>query len=156
MCVTASPALAGDPSRDEALEILKGLRAKYEDHHRVTIPDETLSIAAKLSERYITDRFLPDKAIDVIDEAGAAQLEVNFVHGDALELADEVLLFKRIVRQVALEHGVYATFMAKPMSDQPASSERRLVSLRWRAVPFSRSSSKTLTPTCQRPASMRP
>ena len=59
------------PSVDETIEILKGLRSKYEDHHRVTIPDETLSIAAKLSERYITDRFLPDKAIDVIDEAGA-------------------------------------------------------------------------------------
>ncbi len=59
------------PSIDETVEILKGLRAKYEDHHRVTLPDETLVLAAKLSERYITDRFLPDKAIDVIDEAGA-------------------------------------------------------------------------------------
>jgi ATP-dependent Clp protease ATP-binding subunit ClpC len=59
------------PSVDETVEILKGLRQKYEDHHRVTIPDETLVIASKLSERYITDRFLPDKAIDVIDEAGA-------------------------------------------------------------------------------------
>ena len=59
------------PSIDETVEILRGLRAKYEDHHRVTIPDDTLGIAAKLSERYITDRFLPDKAIDVIDEAGA-------------------------------------------------------------------------------------
>ena len=59
------------PSVDETVEILKGLRKRYEDHHRVTIPDETLVLAAKLSERYITDRFLPDKAIDVIDEAGA-------------------------------------------------------------------------------------
>ena len=59
------------PSVDETVEILKGLRKRYEDHHRVTIPDETLALAAKLSERYITDRFLPDKAIDVIDEAGA-------------------------------------------------------------------------------------
>jgi ATP-dependent Clp protease ATP-binding subunit ClpC len=59
------------PSVDETVEILKGLRKKYEDHHRVTIPDTTLMIASKLSERYITDRFLPDKAIDVIDEAGA-------------------------------------------------------------------------------------
>lgn len=59
------------PSIDETVEILRGLRGKYEDHHRVTIPDETLTLAAKLSERYITDRFLPDKAIDVIDEAGA-------------------------------------------------------------------------------------
>jgi ATP-dependent Clp protease ATP-binding subunit ClpC len=59
------------PSIDETVEILKGLRKKYEDHHRVTIPDTTLVAASKLSERYITDRFLPDKAIDVIDEAGA-------------------------------------------------------------------------------------
>ncbi len=58
----------------------------------------------------------------MIHESGAAQLEVNFVHGDPLRLADEVLLFKRIVRQVALEHGVYATFLAKPMSDQPGSA----------------------------------
>jgi ATP-dependent Clp protease ATP-binding subunit ClpC len=59
------------PSVDETVEILKGLRVKYEDHHKVTIPDTTLHAAAKMSERYITDRFLPDKAIDVIDEAGA-------------------------------------------------------------------------------------
>src|SRR4051812_45525837 len=59
------------PSVDETVEILKGLRKKYEDHHKVTIPDLTLVLASKLSERYITDRFLPDKAIDVIDEAGA-------------------------------------------------------------------------------------
>jgi ATP-dependent Clp protease ATP-binding subunit ClpC len=59
------------PSIDETVEILKGLRKKYEEHHKVTIPDTTLTNAAKLSERYITDRFLPDKAIDVIDEAGA-------------------------------------------------------------------------------------
>jgi ATP-dependent Clp protease ATP-binding subunit ClpC len=59
------------PSVDETIEILKGLRKKYEDHHRIVVPDESLEAAAKLSERYITDRFLPDKAIDVIDEAGA-------------------------------------------------------------------------------------
>ena len=59
------------PSVEETVETLKGLRKHYEDHHRVSIPDETLVLAAKLSERYITDRFLPDKAIDVIDEAGA-------------------------------------------------------------------------------------
>ncbi|MDX2057945.1 MAG: ATP-dependent Clp protease ATP-binding subunit [Gemmatimonadales bacterium] len=59
------------PSVEETIEILKGLRKKYEDHHRVVIPDPSLKAAAELSERYITDRFLPDKAIDVIDEAGA-------------------------------------------------------------------------------------
>jgi len=59
------------PSVEETVDILRGLRKKYEDHHHVTIPDTTLVTASKLSERYITDRFLPDKAIDVIDEAGA-------------------------------------------------------------------------------------
>jgi ATP-dependent Clp protease ATP-binding subunit ClpC len=59
------------PSIPETVEILKGLRKKYEDHHRVVIPDPTLEASVKLSDRYITDRFLPDKAIDVIDEAGA-------------------------------------------------------------------------------------
>lgn len=59
------------PSIAETVQILKGLRPKYEEHHRVTFPDETLQAAAEMSERYITDRFLPDKAIDVIDEAGA-------------------------------------------------------------------------------------
>src|SRR5512143_812747 len=59
------------PTVGETVEILKGLRKKYEDHHRVAIPDPTLSAAAELSDRYITDRVLPDKAIDVIDEAGA-------------------------------------------------------------------------------------
>ena len=63
--------LVEPPSIEETVEILKGLRSKYEEHHRVTIPDPTLRAAAELSERYITDRFLPDKAIDVIDEAGA-------------------------------------------------------------------------------------
>ena len=63
--------LVEPPTVEETVEILKGLRGKYEDHHRVLIPDETLVAAAQLSDRYITDRFLPDKAIDVVDEAGA-------------------------------------------------------------------------------------
>jgi len=65
------PIIVDPPSVDEAIEILKGIRKHYEDHHKIVIPDETLVHAAKLSDRYITDRFLPDKAIDVIDEAGA-------------------------------------------------------------------------------------
>ena len=59
------------PSIDEAIEILKGLRGKYEDHHKAEITDEAVAGAVKLSDRYITARFLPDKAIDVMDEAGS-------------------------------------------------------------------------------------
>ncbi|GMV07798.1 MAG: ATP-dependent Clp protease ATP-binding protein [Gemmatimonadota bacterium] len=65
------PVIVDPPAVDETVAILKGLRGHYEDHHRVVIPDEALEHAAKLADRYITDRFLPDKAIDVIDEAGA-------------------------------------------------------------------------------------
>ena len=59
------------PSVDDTILILKGIRGKYEEHHKVTFTDEALVYAAKLSERYITTRFLPDKAIDILDEAGA-------------------------------------------------------------------------------------
>ena len=59
------------PSVDETIEILQGLRKHYEDHHRVTYPDDALVAATRLADRYIADRFLPDKAIDVVDEAGA-------------------------------------------------------------------------------------
>ncbi len=65
------PIIIDPPTVDEAIAILKGIRKHYEEHHKIVIPDETLVSAAKLSDRYITDRFLPDKAIDVIDEAGA-------------------------------------------------------------------------------------
>jgi ATP-dependent Clp protease ATP-binding subunit ClpC len=79
------------PTVDETIEILKGLRKRYEDHHRVIIPDETLTEAAKLSERYITDRFLPDKAIDVIDEAGArARLAAQVPPPEVAELKDKL------------------------------------------------------------------
>ena len=65
------PIIVGEPTVDETVQILRGIRAKYEEHHKVTITDEALSAAAKLSARYITDRFLPDKAIDLIDEASS-------------------------------------------------------------------------------------
>ncbi len=59
------------PSVEDAIEILKGLRPKYEDHHKAEFTDEAVAAAVRLSDRYITDRFLPDKAIDVLDEAGS-------------------------------------------------------------------------------------
>ncbi len=65
------PVQVGEPTREAALEILKGLRSRYERHHRLTIPDEALEAAVKLSARYINDRFLPDKAVDLMDEAAS-------------------------------------------------------------------------------------
>ncbi len=65
------PIMVGEPTVEETVEILKGLRDRYEAHHRVRITDEALEAAARLGDRYITDRFLPDKAIDLVDEAGS-------------------------------------------------------------------------------------
>ena len=65
------PIVVGEPSKEETLVMLKGLRDKYESYHRVKILDEALEAAVELSDRYITDRFMPDKAIDLIDEAAA-------------------------------------------------------------------------------------
>ena len=65
------PVMVGEPSVEETVEILKGLRDRYEAHHKVEITDEALVAAAKLGDRYITDRFLPDKAVDLIDEASS-------------------------------------------------------------------------------------
>jgi ATP-dependent Clp protease ATP-binding subunit ClpC len=65
------PVTVGEPSIDDTIEILKGLRERYEQHHRLKITDEALVAAATLGDRYISDRFLPDKAIDLIDEAGS-------------------------------------------------------------------------------------
>lgn len=65
------PIQVDQPSADESIQILKGLRDRYEAHHRVSITDEAIEAAVKLSDRYISDRFLPDKAIDLIDEAGS-------------------------------------------------------------------------------------
>ncbi|MGW8283023.1 MAG: ATP-dependent Clp protease ATP-binding subunit, partial [Gemmatimonadota bacterium] len=79
------------PSIEETFEILKGLRKHYEDHHNVELPDESLIAAAKLSDRYITDRFLPDKAIDVLDEAGArSRLGVQVPPPEVKQLQDEM------------------------------------------------------------------
>jgi len=65
------PVMIGEPSIEDTIEILKGLRERYEQHHRLKITDEALNAAANLGDRYISDRFLPDKAIDLIDEAGS-------------------------------------------------------------------------------------
>jgi ATP-dependent Clp protease ATP-binding subunit ClpC len=79
------------PSTEQTIEILKGLRDKYEAHHRVTFKDEALEAATKLSERYISGRFLPDKAIDLIDEAGSrARLNVLIVPTDIKKLEEKV------------------------------------------------------------------
>jgi ATP-dependent Clp protease ATP-binding subunit ClpC len=80
------PVLVGEPTVEDTVAILRGLRDNYEAHHQVRITDEALDAAAELSDRYITDRFLPDKAIDLIDQAGArVRLRVKTPSADTRE-----------------------------------------------------------------------
>lgn len=84
-------------SPDETLEILSNIKGKYEDHHSVTYTDEAIASCVKLSERYISDRYLPDKAIDVLDEAGAR------VHISNIHVPSEILELENKIEEVKLE-----------------------------------------------------
>ncbi len=90
------PVIVDEPSVGESIEILKGIRDYYEDYHKVTITDDIIEEACRMSERYITDRFLPDKAIDVIDEAGSRVNLKNVALYEAKLISDRL-------RQIPLE-----------------------------------------------------
>ena len=90
------PVLVEEPTNDETLEILKGIRGKYEDHHKVKITDEALEAAVNMSDRYVCDRFMPDKAIDLIDEASSKiRIETLVDPPDLKELNDKISRIKR-------------------------------------------------------------
>ena len=84
-----SPINVGEPTENETVEIIKGIRDKYEAHHNVQITDEAINSAVKLSVRYITDRFLPDKAIDLIDEASSQVRMKIFTEPDEIKTLEE-------------------------------------------------------------------
>ncbi|SES96716.1 ATP-dependent Clp protease ATP-binding subunit ClpA [Natronincola peptidivorans] len=96
------PVLVDEPTIEETIEILKGIKGYYEEYHKVKISDTVIAAAAKLSERYITDRYLPDKAIDVIDEAGS---RANLKNQGLIELEDlrEKLIFVQQMRESSAE-----------------------------------------------------
>ena len=88
----------GEPSIQETIEILQGLRDRYEAHHKVKITDEAIEAAAHLSDRYISNRFLPDKAIDLIDQASArVRIQINHSPKELKELDEEIAALKREV-----------------------------------------------------------
>ncbi|WP_332310662.1 ATP-dependent Clp protease ATP-binding subunit [Alkalibacter mobilis] len=89
------PVEVGEPTKEQALEILKGLRDRYEAHHKVSITDEALLAAVELSDRYINDRYLPDKAIDLIDEAASKiRLSLLTAPPDIKDLEEEIEKYK--------------------------------------------------------------
>ena len=99
------PIVVNEPSVEETIEILRGIRGAYEEHHRLTISDEALEAAARLSSRYVTERFLPDKAIDLIDESSS---RVRMYKSPAAQTTRELMTQLREVRQnhsLAVEDG---------------------------------------------------
>jgi ATP-dependent Clp protease ATP-binding subunit ClpC len=97
------PIQVSEPSVALAIEILKGLRDRYEAHHRVTITDGALAAAANLAERYISDRFLPDKAIDLIDEAGARLRIRRMTAPPELKALDERIAGLKLEKESAID-----------------------------------------------------
>ena len=94
--------VVGEPNEEQAIRILDGLRDRYEAHHHVRFSDEALHAAVKLSNRYIQDRFLPDKAIDVLDEAGARMRIRNRVLPDEVRAIDDELRALRTEKEEAI------------------------------------------------------
>jgi ATP-dependent clp protease ATP-binding subunit len=97
------PVNVPEPSVDLTIEILKGLRDRYEAHHRVSITDSALAAAANLSHRYINDRFLPDKAVDLIDEAGARMRIKRLTAPQSLRDVDEKIADVRRQKEAAID-----------------------------------------------------
>jgi ATP-dependent Clp protease ATP-binding subunit ClpC len=101
-----APVYIDEPSIEDTVEILRGLRPRYEAHHNVRITDAALEAAAKLSERYITDRYLPDKAIDLIDEAASKHvIEAQTMPPEVRELKDRVEKLRQEVDAAAERNG---------------------------------------------------
>ncbi len=122
-----------EPDRADAISILRGLREKYEAHHKVIIRDEAIISAVDLSYRYITDRFLPDKAIDLIDEAAAhLRLEMNSVP-EEIDTADRLIRQLEIEREAVRRDG--DTVKQKELSKEISahSAVRDELKARWRS-----------------------
>ncbi len=98
------PVQVGEPTKEETLEILKGLRDKYEAHHKVKITDEALKAAVELSSRYISDRFLPDKAIDLMDEAASKVRIAMFITPPDMREKEKTLESIRSEKEQAVNH----------------------------------------------------
>jgi ATP-dependent Clp protease ATP-binding subunit ClpC len=134
------PVLVEEPNVDETIEILRGVRSAYEEHHRLSISDDALDAAAQLSSRYVTDRFLPDKAIDLIDESSS---RVRMYKSPAAKTAKELINQIKESRRnhaLALEDGRYED--AQEILERQEAYEGQLERLQ---TVWDRSNSPTVT-----------
>lgn len=136
--------LVKEPSTTDAILILKGIRSKFEEHHSIKIPDDAIDAAVILSSRYITDRFLPDKAIDLIDEA-ASRMRIKYT----MEPAENKKIGERIneilrLKKEAVEKEDFET--AQKLREEEDSLEKKLGELRQQVVDAQRENPSSLTP----------
>ncbi len=125
--------MVNEPSLPQAINILKGLRDRYEVHHKVSITDGALVAAAQLSDRYITDRFLPDKAIDLIDEAGA-RLRLSILSSPPeLREIEERIVAAKVAKEQAIENQEFELAASKRDEEKKLNVERIKMEKQYRA-----------------------
>jgi len=127
------PVQVPEPSVELSVEILKGLRPKYEAHHHVSITDAALVAAASLSDRYINDRFLPDKAVDLIDEAGARMRIKWMTAPESLRKVDEKIAKIRKQKEAAIDDQDFAKAAGLRDQERKLGEEREEKERQWRS-----------------------
>lgn len=120
-----------EPNEEQAVRIMEGLRDKYEEHHHVHFSDEALQAAVSLSDRYIQDRFLPDKAIDVIDEAGARMRIRNMVLPDEIQELDDKLRALRAEKDAAIADQDFERAAEVRDREAKVREERKKAQVEW-------------------------
>src|SRR5690625_4665587 len=125
------PIQVDEPSNEEAIDILKGLRDRYEAHHRVTITDEAIEAAVNLADRYISDRFLPDKAIDLIDEEGSKVRLKSYTTPPNLRVLEEKLEEVRKEKDAAVQSQEFEKAAALRDSEQRIREELDDTKKKW-------------------------
>ena len=127
------PVQVPEPSVEMTINILKGLRDRYEAHHRVSITDSALTAAANLSDRYINDRFLPDKAVDLIDEAGARMRIKRMTAPEGIREMDERITKVRRQKEAAIDAQDFEKAAGLRDQERQLTEERREKEKQWRA-----------------------
>ena len=127
------PVQVPEPSVELTINILKGLRDRYEAHHRVSITDGALTAAANLSDRYINDRFLPDKAVDLIDEAGARMRIKRMTAPEGIREMDERITKVRRQKEAAIDAQDFEKAAGLRDQERQLTEERREKEKQWRA-----------------------
>lgn len=127
------PVIIDPPSVEETIEILRGLRPKYEEHHRLVISDEAIDQAAKLSDRYISDRYLPDKAIDLVDEASSrVRLRASSLPPEGKEVERELRKVRRD-KEMAIRNQEFEKAASLREQETRLSEKIREIQAAWKA-----------------------